>query len=117
MAYNEEATQAGFEDRDPRFDEPMRNMGIVEARLNEREAPTSSAFMRQEKVMSELEMDLELLEQKLQAVSSETIRDETDSPAQPRSGSSKLVRAIEEQTDRIYRQSRKVRRIREGLEI
>lgn len=83
----------------------------------EREVPTGSAFIRQEKATAELEMAIEQLQHKLQPVSSEQVRDETMSEANPRSGSSQFVRAIDEQTDRIFRITRRVRSMTEGLEI
>lgn len=95
-----------------------RSVGIVGEKLKaEREIPVGSAFSRQERAISELEMTLERLEQKLQVISSDQTRDQGDNTTSPRSGASQLVRTVDELTDRIQRQTRRVVSMTEGLEI
>ena len=95
-----------------------KSVGIVGDSLkSEREVPVASAFIRQEKALSELEMLIEQLEHKLRPVSTDSTRDDAKNEATPRNGSSQFVRAIDEQTDRILRNSYRIRSMIEGLEI
>lgn len=111
--YNEEAKRAEM-DHDPRYDEPVRALGLTSAK---EQAPMANAYMQQEKAIAELEMVLEQLERRLDPISTRYDEPNMKDAVDPDKPTSEIVRSIKQNTYKLSRLSDKVRRMTNELEV
>lgn len=117
MDYSDNMTEP---DR-PEFDERamLGAKQIVGSKLagSKREAPLSVAFTEQDKALSLLADEVNYLQEKLRPISSSADTTDNERGVDPRPPVSDVVRVIHDNNDRIVNLSRRLRYMREMLEV